>query len=321
MDRLAGEALIDLLGNVCANHSHVIPAESYTHLPTPDERLRAITLLQQKAAWLEAEIAERRRAEERLRMALASEREAREMAEAALRLREEFLSTAAHELKTPVTALLGHAQLVLRRMARQGETDREWVEKALQTLTGQAGKLSRLVTQLLDVSRLESGKLTLEMQQTDLAALVEQVVAGVRAWSKKHPIRLEAPPSLDAWIDPLRIEQILTNLLDNAFKYSPEGGPIDVVLCQPDRTFVELSVRDRGLGIPPEQRGQIFDRFYQAHGNEFRSGMGLGLYISRQIAELHGGEIRAEFPPDGGTCFVVGLPASIPSGSASYSRG
>jgi signal transduction histidine kinase len=114
-------------------------------------------------------------------------------------------------------------------------------------------------------------------------------------------------------VDPLRLEQVVTNLLDNAVKYSPNGGAIKVTLAlrrarDTAADWAELSVRDYGLGIPPEQRGQIFERFYQAHGNGHKSGLGLGLYISRQIVELHGGEICAEFPPDGGTRFVVRLP-------------
>jgi signal transduction histidine kinase len=100
---------------------------------------------------------------------------------------------------------------------------------------------------------------------------------------------------------------VLTNLLDNAIKYSPDGGAITVTLGQTPEELT-VSVRDHGLGIPPEQRGRIFDRFFQAHQDAHRSGLGLGLYISQQIVELHGGQITVEFPPDGGTCFVVHLP-------------
>jgi signal transduction histidine kinase len=101
---------------------------------------------------------------------------------------------------------------------------------------------------------------------------------------------------------------VLTNLLDNAIKYSPDGGPIEVALDQCASGSHELSVRDHGIGIPPEKRARIFDRFYQAHADGYRSGMGLGLYISRQIVQLHGGELLAEFPPDGGSRFIVRLP-------------
>ena len=107
------------------------------------------------------------------------------------------------------------------------------------------------------------------------------------------------------------MEQVVTNLIDNAIKYSPEGGQIEVSLVTPDDHTVRLSVRDHGVGVPPQHRAQIFDRFYQAHaGGPLTSmaGMGLGLYISRQIVEMHDGRIEAEFPDDGGTRFVVTLP-------------
>ena len=120
MDCLRGEALADLLGGVCGEHARVIPTESYTALPTPDERLRAVTALQQKAESLEAEVAQRKEAEERLRSALFAERAARHEAQSALRQRDEFLSIAAHELKTPVTSLSGHTQLALRKLTRGG---------------------------------------------------------------------------------------------------------------------------------------------------------------------------------------------------------
>jgi excisionase family DNA binding protein len=307
MARLGGEALAALVSGVCAEHSRVIPAESFIVLP-PEDRLRAVARLQQKATWLEAEIEQRKQAEERLRAALASERAAREAAEQALRTRDEFLSVAAHELKTPVTSLSGYAQLILRRLARDGRLDPDWVVEALGEVMGQASRLTRLLSHLLDSSRLEAGRLALEPRPTDLAALVAQAVSGARATSDRHTVALTAPPSLEAVVDPLRLEQVLANLLDNAIKYSPDGGPIEVALSQPLPGAVELSVRDHGIGIPPERRGQIFERFYQAHDNGHRSGIGLGLYISRQIVELHGGEIRAEFPSDGGTRFVVSLP-------------
>lgn len=301
MDGLGGEALADLLGDVCAEHDHVVPAESYMALPTPDDRLRAIAALQQKAKWLEAEIVERQRAEERLRAALAA-------AEDALRARDEFISIAAHELKTPVTSLSGFAQLALRQFERAGQLDSEHAARALRTIAGQGAKLSRLISQLFDISQLQAGRLTLEQQPVDLVALVGQVVGDARGWSGRHALTLTAPVALEAWADPLRLEQVLTNLLDNAIKYSPAGGPIEVALTRSAEDAVELSVRDHGLGIPSEKRDRIFERFYQAHRDRHRSGLGLGLFISREIVDLHGGEIRAEFPPDGGVCFVVRLP-------------
>jgi excisionase family DNA binding protein len=307
------EALGEALNGVCATHSRVMPAESYATLGSADDRLRRIALLQQKARSLEVEVAERERIEEQLRVALEAERAARATAERALNVRDEFLSVASHELKTPLTALSAYAQLALRRLKRDGHIDQDRVEQALQTITGQAERLTRLLGQLLDISRLESGHLSLESQPTDVRALVRQVLTAAEASTDQHPFAFEAPLPLEAVVDPLRLEQVLVNLVDNAIKYSPEGGQIEVVLSQPTREVFELSVRDHGLGIPPEKRGQIFERFYQAHANAHKSGMGLGLYITDQIVELHGGRIRAEFPTDGGTRFVVRLPVGADS--------
>jgi excisionase family DNA binding protein len=308
--QLGGDGLAGMLGDICAEHSRVIPAESYTRLAATDDRLRAIAVLQQKALSLQAEISEREQTEERLRAALLAERDARAAAEAALRMRDEFLSIAAHELRTPITSLRGYAQLAQRRLERDGQVAPERVVPALEAVSGQAGKLSRLVDQLLDISRLEAGKLVLQTHPADLTMLVAQVVSSARTWSDQHEIVLSAPNSLLAEVDPLRLEQVLTNLLDNAIKYSPDGGRIEVTLLRLGAT-AELSVRDFGLGIPPEQRERIFDRFYQAHANGYLSGMGLGLHIAREIVELHGGTIRAEFPPDGGTRLVVTLPIAL----------
>ncbi len=260
------------------------------------------------ASAIARDISERRRNELEREELLARERQSRGEAEAALRLRDEFLSIASHELRTPLATLNGYAQLALRRLARDGQFDPARVVEALQAITSQADKLNSLLNQLLDISRLELGKLALEPRRTDVVALVEQVVVGARARDGAHTIALTGLQSQEAQVDPLRLEQVLTNLLDNAMKYSPEGGPIEVVVSRTADHALDISIRDHGLGIPPEKRARIFERFYQAHGNGHKSGMGLGLYVSRDIVELHGGEITAEFPADGGSRFVVRLP-------------
>ena len=158
----------------------------------------------------------------------------------------------------------------------------------------------------------------LQRRPTDLTVLVEQVVTSTRAWSDRHPIVLEMPASLEAWIDPLRLEQVLANLLDNAIKHSPHGEPIVVTLSLPTPGTVELAVSDRGIGIPIEARDRIFERFFQARSDDATQGLGLGLYVSRQIVELHGGQIRADFPTDGGTRFVVTLPVGIEALAVSH---
>ncbi|MBI4492398.1 MAG: response regulator [Chloroflexi bacterium] len=229
-------------------------------------------------------------------------------AQAAVRARDDFLSVAAHELKTPVTALRGFAQLAVRQVDGQGSVDPARVQQALHVIDQQSAKLARLVAHLLDRSRIEAGKLELDRQVTDLTSLVEGVVAAAQLSISRHTLVVQAPPSLPSLVDPLRLEQVVANLVDNAVKFSPAGGQIDIELSTPDAGTVRLAVRDRGLGIPPEHRAHVFDRYYQAHARGHAGGMGLGLYISRQIVHLHGGELAAEFPPDGGTRFVVTLP-------------
>jgi signal transduction histidine kinase len=232
-------------------------------------------------------------------------------ARAAVTIRDEFLSVAAHELKTPMTSLRGYAQLLAREFEKGEVANAERARRAAVTIQVQSDKLARLVSQLLDVSRIQSGKLAIERKPADLSQLVRDAVQAVRSQLKEHTLVARLPTELWVSIDPLRIEQVITNLIDNAIKYSPEGGQIDVALTCADEHTVQFSVRDRGVGVPAEHRAHIFDRFYQAHaGGALTSmaGMGLGLYISRQIVELHGGTIRAEFPDDGGTRLIVTLP-------------
>jgi signal transduction histidine kinase/putative methionine-R-sulfoxide reductase with GAF domain len=235
--------------------------------------------------------------------------------QAAISLRDEFLSVAAHELRTPTTTLLAHAQLVLRAFDKEGRLDPRRTIRSLRAIEGQAERLGRLISQLLDISRIQVGRLALERELTDLEPLVRGVVAAAQTRASQHPITLRTDGALPALVDPLRLEQVVTNLLENAVKYSPEGSPIEVELARPSSDMVQVAVRDHGFGIPPERRAEIFERYYRGHAGDHASGMGLGLYISRQIVELHGGELLAEFPPDGGSRFLVRLPtaASAPA--------
>jgi signal transduction histidine kinase len=231
-------------------------------------------------------------------------------ARVAVSIRDEFLSVAAHELKTPMTSLRGYAQLLGREFERGEAANPERARRAATTIQVQSDKLARLVAQLLDISRIQSGKLAIERKSADFSHLVKDMIEAARPQLKNHTLMARLPGKLPLFIDPLRIEQVVTNLIDNAIKYSPEGGQIDVTLTD-HADVVQFTVRDRGVGVPHEHRAHIFDRFYQAHaGGPLTSmaGMGLGLYISRQIVELHGGTIDAEFPDDGGTKVVVTLP-------------
>ncbi|MGZ3584911.1 MAG: hybrid sensor histidine kinase/response regulator [Ktedonobacterales bacterium] len=231
---------------------------------------------------------------------------------AALQVRDEFLSVAAHELKTPVTGLRAMAQILARKLQKLEMPVPPWLGDGIRTIDQQAERLTLLIGKLFDVSRLDQGKLAAERTSTDLAELAQKLVAAFSGRTKKHTIVLTADPDLIADVDPIGVEQVLSNLIDNAIKYSPDGGQIDVEVCRLDDNLARLSVRDRGIGIAPEKREAIFKRFYQAHAEDHRSGLGLGLYIARQIVELHGGDIKVEFPEGGGTRFIIKLPVHAP---------
>jgi signal transduction histidine kinase len=255
----------------------------------------------------------RRQAEDQVAVLLERERVARGEADTAVQVRDEFLSVAAHELKTPITSLRATADLALRRLEREHTVDPARVERDYRTIRQQCERLARLVELLLDVSRLETGKFTLSCERVDLARLVMETVAAAAVRAPWHHFVCEAPPSLPADVDPLRIEQVLTNLLENASKFSPPGAAIEVRLVDAG-DGLECAVRDHGVGIPEEHRKGIFARYHQAHAQSYQSGLGLGLYVSRQIMEQHGGSIRVEFPDDGGTRFVVTLPRAAAIG-------
>lgn len=250
----------------------------------------------------------------RLIQAARTAREVADVAEATVQARDEFLSVVAHELKTPITSLRIAAQMLLRQMHQPNAIEADRLERSLRAIDLQSIKLSRLVTQLLDRVRLQKGRLDLEMRQTDLVDLIKDVITSAQLTSDRHRVIFSAPDSMWAVVDPLRFEQVVTNILDNAVKFSPDGGDVTVKLWQ-DRNLIHLTVEDTGIGVEPDKRSSLFERFYQAHGSENRSGMGLGLYISREIMNMHGGTIAAEFPEDGGTRIVVAVPADEDRGS------
>ncbi len=284
----------------------VRPAAESHGIPEFFQRKRLEDELRQSHENLESRVRERTAeltaANELLRREIAERKRAEEV-------RDEFLSVAAHELKTPLTSLRGFAQLLLGQLDEGRTPNPEHLELALSSIDRQSEKLARLVSQLLDISRLQAGRLGLERRPADLVPLLRGVLESALPGSGRHEIVLEAPQAAVAVVDPLRLEQVLTNLLDNAIKYSPEGGRVEVEL-RAVTDGLEIAVTDRGIGVPEEHRARIFDRFYQAHGERRLGGMGLGLYISRQIVELHGGALKAEFPPAGGTRLVITLPSA-----------
>jgi PAS domain S-box-containing protein len=242
------------------------------------------------------DLSERRHAEEeRLRLAQAKE---------AIRLRDEFLSIASHELKTPLTAL----QLQLRSIRGQVGTDGNGLAQKVDRAIRVGDRMANLIEALLDVSRISTGRLKLTLEPLDLLDLAREVVERLRESSAaaKCTLSLEGRGPIEGHWDRLRVEQVVTNLLSNAIKYAP-GRAIHVSVTRGDSEAV-LQVRDSGAGIAEEQLPRIFERFERADSARNYSGMGLGLYVAREITEAHGGTIVAANLPDGGAVFTVRLP-------------
>jgi signal transduction histidine kinase len=239
----------------------------------------------------------------------AAEQQARAAAEAAVALRDAFLSIAAHELKTPLTTLLGNIQLVERRIARNGGLG-ERDQHAIQVASQQAGRLKRMIDALLDVSRLEQGQLSITHDPVDVGLLVERIVQEVRPGLQQHIIESHTPAEAAVILgDELRLEQVLQNLIQNAIKYSPAGGTIDVTV-ECDATHVAVRVRDPGVGIPADALPHLFERFYRVSDAVERhiQGVGIGLYVVKEIVALHGGWVEVTSQEGVGSTFIVWLP-------------
>ena len=229
------------------------------------------------------------------------------------RERSAFFEMASHEIKTPLTALLGHVQLALRRV-RDGRVER--IEEALTRAEQGGRRLADLVRDLLDVSRLGEGRFEVQRERLELGALVTTVIDDVTAAATEHEIAFDRSGEM-AWVeaDGRRLFQVVQNLLDNAIRYSPGGGRIDVTLRSEGGEAV-LRVADRGVGIPDEDRSRLFQRFFRSSRTQTFGGTGLGLFISRRIAEVHGGRLDLESTGPGGSVFVLALPlAQLEPGS------
>jgi len=232
----------------------------------------------------------------------------------AIRLRDDFLSVASHELRTPLTSLRLTVEGLQRSLAKD-----EKVAPKLHTAERQIGRLTDLIGQLLDVSRLVGGRLRLDLEDVDLVAVVTEIIARVQDLITRSGSRVDVhlPETCVGHWDALRIEQVVTNLLSNALKYG-EGKPIDVdVALRGD--VVELTVRDRGIGIDPAHQARIFERFERAVSIRHYGGFGLGLWITRQIVEALGGTVQVESAPGEGSVFIVELPRAASPAAVSAS--
>jgi len=241
----------------------------------------------------------------RVSLVLENARLFREMQDA-VRLRDDFLTVAAHELRTPLTTL--QLQLgALTQRARKESAAPDFTER-LERCQRQTRRLGTLVEGLLDVTRLASGQMVLQPERFDLAELVAEVVErhAAEAQGARCEMRLEAVPGLWGLWDRLRVDQAVSSLLNNALKFG-SGLPVEVVVA-PTEGRARVEVRDRGIGIPPDQLERIFERFERAVSSRSYGGLGLGLYLARRAAEAHGGRVWAQVRPGGGATFILELP-------------
>jgi PAS domain S-box-containing protein len=238
---------------------------------------------------------------------ISRSREAEEM-------KSTFVSVISHELKTPVSIIKGYAGTLAREDARW---DEQTLRQGLGIIEEEADRLNKLIDNLLAASRMQAGGLKLRFGHVDLPALAEGVVEKLRPQTSKHTFSLDFPPGFPTVPgDSERLEEVLTNLVGNAIKYSPRGGLIRVGgLVEPGQVVVTVS--DEGVGVPPEEQERIFDRFYRVAGDlgSGTPGVGLGLYLCKAVVEAHGGRIWVESEPGRGASFIFTLPRGEDNGS------
>ena len=254
------------------------------------------------------DITERKRAEAERERLLRQEQEAREQAEAASRSKDEFLAMVSHELRAPLNAMLGWAQIL-----RSTKVDESTMTHAVEIIERSARTQSRLIEDLLDTARIVSGKLRLDIKPVDLTSVVENAVEVLRPAAEGKGIDVQLAlnaPSEVITGDADRLQQIVSNLLSNAIKFTPQGGRVELRLERAD-PHVRITVSDTGKGISPAYLPFIFDRFHQADSGSTRrhTGLGLGLSLVRHLVELHGGAVYAQSAGEGaGATFTVNLP-------------
>src|SRR2546421_7190132 len=276
------------------------------------ENARLYTDAQNHATELGLEMAVRKQAEEERARLLVREQAARAAAELANRTKDEFLATLSHELRTPLTAILGWSHIV-----RQNELDEGQLSRALETIERNAHAQSRLIDDLLDVSRIIRGKLQIDMRLVDLSTVIEAAIEAVRPAFEAKKMEFKVDLGVHAFPvmgDANRLQQIFWNLFSNAVKFTARRGQVNVQI-RSDNSHVSVSIADTGIGIKREFLPYIFDRFRQADGSTTRThgGLGLGLAIVRHLVELHNGNVRVESDGrDLGPTFTVSLPIAQP---------
>lgn len=295
-------------GAVIQPWSSESPALIFLRLKTKESASNRFNLLNRKIDELAKEIRQRQRVEEERTQLLLQEQAARAEAEKLNRLKDEFISTVSHELRTPLNAILGWANIL-----RTTKVDEARMHRALETIERNARSQSQLIDDLLDISRIITGKIRLNVRAVDLSPVIEAAIETVQPAADAKTIRLQSvldPAAGPVLGDSERLQQIVWNLLSNAVKFTPKGGRVQICL-QRINSHVEIIVADNGQGISADFLPYVFDRFRQADNSITRSfgGLGLGLAIVRQLVELHGGTVHAESPGEGqGATFTVKLP-------------
>ncbi len=264
----------------------------------------------QKLVTVSRDITEQKRAEQERALLLASERAARSEAERAARMKDDFVSTLSHELRTPLNAILGWIG-VLKQQQQSPET----LAKAIDVIDRNSRRQSQMVDDLLDVSRIMSGKLRLDVQRLDVASAIEEAVASAQPAADAKGVRLVKVLGSAAIIqgDPGRLQQVVWNLVSNAIKFTPRGGLVQVTLRKVN-SHIHIQVSDSGQGIRADVLPHVFQRFRQGDASATRhhGGLGLGLAIVKNLVEMHGGSVEAASEGEGlGSVFTVRLPLAL----------
>jgi PAS domain S-box-containing protein len=222
--------------------------------------------------------------------------------------KDEFISMASHELKTPITSLKGYTQLLKRKLEKQGLPESVATLSKMET---QLTRLTNLISDLLDVSKIQAGKLDYAQESINIDALVHDIAEMLQQISTTHTITIHGTSHTKVIGDSDRLRQVFTNLISNAIKYSPKANQVDIYLSASQNT-VTVSVRDYGIGIPGEHQQKIFDRFYRVSGVHDKTfpGLGMGLYISSEIIKRHDGRLWVESEENKGSTFSISLPAA-----------
>lgn len=258
------------------------------------------------------ELNQRKRVEKGLARSLAAQRAANEELKRVNKIRRDFVSVVSHEFRTALTGIQGFSQ-----MMRDEDFTTEEIKEMSSDIYDDATRLNRMISEMLDLDRMESGRITLDLERVDISEIITKVANQIRPTTSRHQINLQLDDSIPKLlVDRDKLTQVITNLLTNAVKYSPKGGKITVGSCL-EGEVAHVCVVDEGVGISPEALEKLFEPYARAESEKTRyiQGTGLGLAISRQIIGLHGGNIWAESEPGAGSAFhfTVPLDASSPA--------